>query len=96
MKSPQIRIARAESPDQLDEVRFLFREYQRFLRVNLCFQSFEAELAGLPGSYAPPAGALLLATDRERAAGCVALRKFDDGNGEMKRLFVRPDTGDRA
>jgi ribosomal protein S18 acetylase RimI-like enzyme len=91
MKSPPVRIARAESPDQIDEVRRLFREYERFLRVNLCFQSFEAELAGLPGNYAHPAGALLLAMDGPRAAGCVALRRFGDGIGEMKRLFVRPE-----
>ena len=91
MNSPQIRIARAQSPAQIDHVRLLFREYERFLRVNLCFQSFEAELAGLPGNYAPPAGALLLAMDGPQAAGCVALRKFGDGIGEMKRLFVRPE-----
>ncbi|HXP63051.1 MAG TPA: GNAT family N-acetyltransferase [Dongiaceae bacterium] len=91
MKPPPIRIARAASPNQVDEVRSLFLEYERFLRVELCFQSFEAELAGLPGKYAPPAGALLLATDGPRPAGCAALRKFGDGIGEMKRLFVRPE-----
>jgi GNAT superfamily N-acetyltransferase len=86
-----IHITRAESPSQIDEVRVLFREYERHLRVNLCFQSFEAELAGLPGSYALPGGALLIAMDGDRAAGCAALRKFADGVGEMKRLFVRPE-----
>jgi ribosomal protein S18 acetylase RimI-like enzyme len=91
LKSAHIHIAPAESPAQIDQVRLLFREYERFLRVNLCFQSFEAELAGLPGNYAPPAGVLLLAMDEPRAAGCVALRKFGDGIGEMKRLFVRPE-----
>jgi ribosomal protein S18 acetylase RimI-like enzyme len=90
MKPPSIRIARAEGPDQVDEVRSLFREYERFLRVELCFQSFEAELTGLPGNYAPPGGALFLAWDGPRPAGCAALRKFGDGIGEMKRLFVRP------
>jgi GNAT superfamily N-acetyltransferase len=91
MKSPQIRIVRAQTLGQIDAVRLLFREYERFLRVNLCFQNFEAELAGLPGNYAPPWGALLLAMDGKRAAGCAALRKFGDGIGEMKRLFVRPE-----
>ena len=59
--------------------------------MKLCFQSFEAELAGLPGNYAPPGGALLLAMDGPRPAGCAALRKFGDGIGELKRLFVRPE-----
>ena len=91
MNPSPLRIAPAASPDQIDEIRSLFLEYERFLRVKLCFQSFEAELAGLPGRYAPPGGALLLAMDGLRPAGCAALRKLDDGIGEMKRLFVRPE-----
>ncbi len=93
MTTLPIRIVAATSPEQIEEVRALFREYERYLHVNLCFQSFEAELAGLPGAYAPPGGALFIAIDGERAAGCVALRKFAGGDGlcEMKRLFVRPE-----
>lgn len=65
--------------------RTLFREYATELDVDLCFQGFEEELASLPGKYAPPTGALLLAADQ----GVVALRQLTADRCEMKRLFVR-------
>jgi GNAT superfamily N-acetyltransferase len=58
--------------------------------MNLCFQHFEQELAGLPGDYAPPDGRLLLAEYEGQLAGCVALHKWEAGICEMKRLYVRP------
>jgi len=72
-------------------VRELFREYAAFIAIDLCFQSFDQELAGLPGKYAPPEGRLVLAMVSGNAAGCVALRKIEDHICEMKRLYVRPD-----
>jgi ribosomal protein S18 acetylase RimI-like enzyme len=80
----------ATVPDELDLVRTLFREYEAGIGVDLCFQGFEAELAELPGKYAPPTGRLLLATDGDAVLGCIALRRFTDADGEMKRLYVRP------
>ena len=84
-------IIRAHSPDYIELVRELFKEYEDSLGINLCFQNFEKELAELPGDYAPPQGRLLLAMDDDRVAGCIALRKIGDGICEMKRLFVRAE-----
>lgn len=75
----------------LPEIKVLFREYEAFLNVDLCFQGFEQELAALPGEYAPPMGALFIAFVRSQVAGCVALRPLGNSDCEMKRLFVRPD-----
>jgi putative acetyltransferase len=77
-------------PAHMEEVKCLFREYEEFLGCDLCFQGFTGELDHLPGEYAPPAGALLVAVDGSSIAGCVALRKQGEGICEMKRLFVRP------
>lgn len=81
---------RPAGPGDVPDVRALLREYEAAIGVSLCFQSFEEELAGLPGAYAPPRGRLLLAHDAGGLAGCVALRPMADGAAEMKRLYVRP------
>jgi GNAT superfamily N-acetyltransferase len=82
---------REATSSDIDEVRRLLREYAAWLQVDLCFQGFEAELAGLPGDYAPPRGQLLVADYGEGLAGCIALREIDAAAAEMKRLYVRPE-----
>jgi ribosomal protein S18 acetylase RimI-like enzyme len=85
-----VKIIRATSSEHMAEARKLFREYADFLKVDLCFQDFENELAQLPGAYSPPSGVLLLAVDESTTLGSVALRQVGEGVCEMKRLYVRP------
>jgi len=89
-----VAITPATGPTDIEEIRALFLEYARSLGVDLAFQGFEDELAGLPGAYAPPDGRLLLARLGETVVGGVGLRPFTPGICEMKRLYVRP--GHRA
>ncbi len=92
-QAPFIELAPADGPEAVLAVRELFREYAATLGLDLCFQNFEHELVTLPGEYAPPHGALLLALVDGEPAGCVAMRPLpesDHANAcEMKRLFVR-------
>jgi putative acetyltransferase len=75
----------------LEEIRKLFAEYGASLgSENIYYQSFDAELASLPGVYVPPGGGLWLAGEDGESAGCVAMRPLADGaGGELKRLYIR-------
>src|SRR5688572_18597082 len=84
------RIQAAESPEELEAVRTLFREYAELPGVSICVTRFAEEIAGLPGQYASPSGRLFIAMNENEPAGCVALRRIGDDVCEMKRLYVRP------
>jgi len=85
-----VLIRSAAGPGEMAQLRALFVEYAAWLKVDLCFQDFDEELATLPGAYAPPRGRLLLAQAQEELAGCIGLRPLSAATGEVKRLYVRP------
>ena len=90
---PVVELSAPRTASELDEVRAIFREYAAGLGVDLDFQHFDEELADLPGEYAPPRGALVLARVDGELAGCCGLRPLDASDyanaAEMKRLYVR-------
>lgn len=94
MALPHIQLVTPASADDLAATSGIFREYAISLGFDLCFQDFEGEIANLPGDYAAPRGALLLAKVNDEVAGCCALRPLDSSDyvnaAEMKRLYVRP------
>ena len=85
-----VAIGEASGAGDVEEARALFGEYAASLGFSLAYQGFDEELAGLPGPYAAPGGALLLARVDGAVAGVIALRGLDGGICEMKRLYVRP------
>jgi ribosomal protein S18 acetylase RimI-like enzyme len=88
----RFQIDTAATADDLRAVSDLFEGYAASLPVDLGYQDFASELAGLPGKYAEPKGALLLARDDAGAPlGCIALRPLDEDVCEMKRLFLKPE-----
>ncbi|HEY0957203.1 MAG TPA: GNAT family N-acetyltransferase [Roseateles sp.] len=94
MSGPDIQLFTPTTPEHWQETRFILRDYANSLDVDLCFQGFEEELAGLPGAYEQPGGLMLLATVDGAVAGSGAFRPLPDADYpnacEMKRLFVRP------
>lgn len=94
MTSDTVQIQALADTSELPLVRALFSEYASSLGIDLRFQNFESELANLPGDYAPPRGALMLARSQHELVGCCALRPLDavdyPNACEMKRLYVRP------
>ena len=92
----QIHPIRPAEAGDIPEVRAMLKEYVDWIGLDLAFQEIDSELDGLPGDYAPPLGALLVASDGGLLVGMIGLRPIDDRICEMKRLFVRPEARGRG
>ena len=86
-----------EGYDYPDEIVGLFSEYTEMLaendpefRIYLDIQNYDDEIKDLKKKYGPPHGRLYLALYENKPVGCIALRKLDHKNCEMKRLYVKP------
>lgn len=84
--------------EQKEEVRELFSEYTEMLIKNdesfkkyLDIQNYDEEIEHLEMKYGMPYGRLYLIYYDARLAGCIGLRKIDNQNCEMKRLYIRPE-----
>lgn len=105
MSGQPILIVPAHTHPWLQPAAEIFAEYAASIAdvagCSLQHQGFEAELATLPGLYAPPAGCMLLAVDApaglavdaQSVLGCIAMRplpRLGPHACEMKRMYVRP------
>lgn len=81
-----------ETSAQFEMARGLFREYASTLSVDLCFQNFDKELQEIQTQYGRPTGALMLVMRNGRAVGCGAVRKLEGTAGELKRMYLRPES----
>ncbi|GAC1477977.1 MAG: GNAT family N-acetyltransferase [Gemmatimonadaceae bacterium] len=86
----------------VDTFRMLVHEHADALAADLprdAIRRIRADAAALPGPYAPPSGAIVLAwlVDRDESspqpqtlAGGGAIHALDAETAEVKRMFVRP------
>jgi ribosomal protein S18 acetylase RimI-like enzyme len=92
---PDVVLEPAQASD-IPTVRALLEEYCAWIELDLAFQEIDAELAGLPGAYAPPDGLILLARMHGATVGMVAYRRLDAQICEMKRLFIQASARGRG
>ena len=102
-----MQIMEPTTTDQLQRAADLMRDFLAWTRIRFDampeivaayydMDAWERELDHLASEYRRPDGGLLLALDKDKAIGCVALRRCDADACEMKRLFVTSTTHRRG
>lgn len=82
----------------INNIKTLFDEYTRLLvdadsnfQDYLNLQHYDGEIENLNTKYGLPHGRLYIAYHNKQAAGCIALRRINESDCEMKRLYVKPE-----
>ncbi len=85
-------VSPARWPEDTTEIAVLLAEFHAYLCTDhgQDFPIIMEEAAALPGPYAAPGGAMLLAWVEDELAGCFALKAWNGTTAEAKRMFIRP------
>jgi ribosomal protein S18 acetylase RimI-like enzyme len=87
---PAVALRPPRSAAEWREARQLVEEYAASLNLDLAFQNIAHELEHLESEYSAPTGAFLIARQQGAPLGCAGVRRFAEGDGEIKRLYVVP------
>lgn len=79
----------ADTENDFELGRLLFKEYANALGVDLSFQDFEKELETIHIQYNKPGGNLILVFLNNKTIACVGIRRSDEKTAELKRMYVR-------
>lgn len=90
MTQHKIEIKLATQPRHFSEARELILDYVAWLGMDLSFQNFDKEMNALAAMYNERDGGLYIAYLDDKAVGVAGLRRFNDTESEVKRMFVNP------
>ena len=87
----QIEIQEAQNAEDFLAAKELIPEYVKWLGIDLSFQNFDKEMETIQATYGSPDGGLFIALRNAKAVGVAGVKRFNDKECEVKRMFVQPD-----
>ena len=86
-----MQIILAETGRDYEDAKRLFEAYAHSLGFDLGFQAFSKELEQIDVMYKYPEGGIFLIKNNGVSVGCVAVRTFSEGIGELKRMYIQEE-----